>query len=140
MIKYALQCEHDHKFEGWFSNSAAYDDQVAGGLVECPTCGSAAISKALMAPAISTSRRRDAMPESKMREMATKVREHIRTNYDYVGEDFATEARAMHDGDKPERLIYGEASPKDSKALADDGVPVAPLPDEMAPTPPKKLN
>ena len=140
MIKYALLCEYDHEFEGWFSDSASYDDQAERGLVECPHCGSSVVSKALMSPAISTSRKREATPQSQMAEMAGKVRAHIRNNYDYVGDDFATEARAMHDGEKPERLIYGEASPKESKALSDEGVPVSPLPDELAPVPPKKVN
>jgi len=140
MIKYALLCEYDHEFEGWFSDSASYDDQAERGLVECPHCGSSVVSKALMSPAISTSRKREATPQSQMAEMAGKVRAHIRNNYDYVGDDFATEARAMHEGEKPERLIYGEASPKESKALSDDGVPVSPLPDELAPVPPKKVN
>jgi len=138
MIKYALICDRNHDFEGWFSDSAAYDDQSAAGLVECPECGSSEVRKALMAPAVATSRSREAA--ASMQEMAAKVRAHIRSNYDYVGEDFATEARAIHDGDKPERLIYGETTPEESKALQEDGVPVSPLPDELAPTPPKKAH
>ena len=140
MIKYALKCEYEHEFEGWFSDSASYDDQADRGLVECPNCGSSVVGKALMTPSVSTARKREATPQSQMAEMAGKVRAHIRNNYDYVGDDFATEARAMHEGEKPERLIYGEASPKESKALSDEGVPVSPLPDELAPVPPKKVN
>jgi len=140
MIKYALKCEHNHEFEGWFSDSASYENQAERGLVECPNCGSSNISKALMAPAVSTARKREATPQSQMEKIAGKVRAHIRDNYDYVGNDFASEARAMHDGDKPERLIYGEASAKESKKLVDEGVPVSSLPDELAPVPPKKLN
>jgi hypothetical protein len=140
MIKYALRCEHDDRFEAWFADSASYDDQAERGLIECPHCGSIKISKAIMAPAVATSRKREATPQHQMQEIAGKVRTHIRNNYDYVGNDFASEARAMHDGDKPERLIYGEASPKESKALKDEGVPVAPLPDALTPVPPKKVN
>jgi len=140
MIKYALVCDQDHAFDAWFSNSGAYDDQVSRGLVECPHCGSIEVRKALMAPAVRTSRKRDASPEAQLKAMASKVRAHIRENYDYVGEDFASEARAMHEGEKPERLIYGEATPAQSQSLQDDGVPVTPLPDALAPTPPKKAN
>ena len=93
-----------------------------------------------MAPAVSTSRKKEASPEAQMRAMASKVRSHIRENYDYVGEDFATEARAIHEGEKPERLIYGETSAAQSQSLQEDGVPVTPLPDALAPTPPKKAN
>ncbi|MDG1417767.1 MAG: DUF1178 family protein [Maricaulis sp.] len=140
MIKYALRCEHDDRFEAWFADSSGYDDQAARGLIECPECGSIKISKAIMAPAVATSRKREATPQHQLKEIAGKVRTHIRNNYDYVGNEFATEARAMHDGDKPERLIYGEASPKESKALKDEGVPVTPLPDALTPVPPKKVN
>jgi len=140
MIRYALLCEDNHDFEAWFSDSAGFDDQTARGLVECPECGSTQIRKALAAPAVSTSRKREASSEHKLGEMASKVRAHIRKNYDYVGEDFASEARAIHGGDKPQRLIYGEASAKETKALSDDGVPVTSLPDALVPTPPKKAN
>jgi hypothetical protein len=47
---------------------------------------------------------------------------------EYVGMNFATEARAIHDGDAPARSIYGEAKPEEARALIEDGVPVAPLP------------
>jgi len=140
MIRYALLCDDDHGFEAWFSDSAGFDDQNARGLVECPQCGSTRIRKALAAPAVATSRRREATPQHQIGEIASKVRAHIRRNYDYVGEDFASEARAIHDGDKPQRLIYGEASIAEAKALGDEGVPVTPLPDALAPTPPKKAN
>lgn len=140
MIKYALLCDQDHDFEAWFSNSASYDTQVERGLVECPHCASTDVRKALMAPNVSTSRKREATPEQKFRQMAGQVREHIRQNFEYVGDDFASEARAIHDGEKPERLIYGEATPTESQDLRDDGVPVSPLPDAFAPTPPKKAN
>ncbi|WP_417468626.1 DUF1178 family protein [Maricaulis sp.] len=140
MIRYALVCDAEHRFEAWFSNSAAFDDQNERGLVECPQCGSHAVRKDVMSPAVSTSRQREATPESKLKAMAAQVKAHIRSNYDYVGEDFASEARAIHAGDKPERLIYGETSAEESEALRDEGVPVAPLPDALAPTPPKKAN
>jgi hypothetical protein len=74
--------------------------------------------------------------------MAAKVREHIKDNFDYVGDKFADEARKMHAGETEERAIYGEATPEEAQALADEGVPASPLPPELAPqAPPKqKLN
>ena len=141
MIRYALICDAAHEFEAWFSSSADYDKQAEAGLVECPHCGSLEVRKAVMAPAVSTSRKQEARAESEaLKQAASKVRAHIRKNFDYVGDDFAAEARAMHAGDKPERLIYGEASAEESRSLAEDGVPVAPLPAPFAPTPPKKAN
>lgn len=140
MIKYALQCDQAHAFEGWFGSSADYDDQAARGLVECPVCGSHGVSKQIMAPAVAgTKAQRSApAPDPRMREMMMaamgEVRRHVEDNFDYVGDAFAKEARAIHEGKSEERGIYGEASPAEVKALVEDGVRVAPLP----PGPPKK--
>ncbi|MCY1646852.1 DUF1178 family protein [Caulobacter sp. SL161] len=141
MIKYALRCDRTHEFEGWFGSSADYDDQAARGLVECPVCGSTGVSKQIMAPAVAgTKAQRSAEPavDAKMREMMMtamgEVRRHVEENFDYVGDAFAKEARAIHEGESEERGIYGEASPAEVKALVEDGVKVAPLP----PGPPKK--
>lgn len=141
MIKYALRCDRTHEFEGWFGSSADYDDQAARGLVECPVCGSTGVSKQIMAPAVSgTKAQRTSAPavDPKMREMMMtamgEVRRHVEDNFDYVGDAFAKEARAIHEGKSEERGIYGEATPAEVKALVEDGVKVAPLP----PGPPKK--
>ena len=58
MIRYALICDREHSFESWFQNSAAYDKQVKRGLVACPVCNSAKVSKALMAPRLSGAKKR----------------------------------------------------------------------------------
>ncbi|MFY8139842.1 MAG: DUF1178 family protein [Caulobacter sp.] len=143
MIKYALRCDRTHEFEGWFGSSADFDDQAARGLVECPVCGSTGVSKQIMAPAVAgTKAQRSAEPavDPKMREMMMtamgEVRRHVEENFDYVGDAFAKEARAIHEGKSEERGIYGEASPAEVKALVEDGVKVAPLP----PGPPKKTD
>ena len=51
MIRYSLCCNSAHEFEGWFSESADFERQKANGFLTCPVCGSAEISKVLMAPA-----------------------------------------------------------------------------------------
>ncbi len=56
------------------------------------------------------------------------LRAKIEASSEYVGLNFAAEARAIHDGDAPERAIYGEAKPDEAKRLIEDGIPVAPLP------------
>ncbi len=131
MIKYALLCEHEHPFEGWFAASADYDDQHARGLLECPVCGSKGVRKAIMAPAVVGGRTQHFAPAPSpeaMREMAMQVRRQVEDNFDYVGDAFAKEARAIHEGKAEERGIYGEATPAEVKALVEDGVPVAALP------------
>lgn len=59
MIRFALRCEHDHEFEGWFRDGATCETQLADGAVSCPWCGSQAVSKALMTPSVVTTRSRE---------------------------------------------------------------------------------
>ncbi|MDB5429900.1 MAG: hypothetical protein JWP35_1016 [Caulobacter sp.] len=141
MIKYALICDQEHPFEGWFGASADYDDQAARGLVDCPVCGSKTVRKQIMAPAVSGTKRRGPSVEAPspqvqamMMEAMGKVRAHVEDNFDYVGDRFAREARDIHEGKSEDRGIYGEATPKEVRALKEDGVQVAALP----PAPPKK--
>jgi len=139
MIKYALACQHAHAFEGWFGSSADYDDQAARGLVECPVCGVNAVRKQIMAPAVMGTKKRVmevVNPEARtmMMDAMTQVRQHVENNFDYVGDAFAKEARAIHEGTAEERGIYGEASAKEVKGLVQDGIRIAPLP----PKPPGK--
>ena len=133
MIRYALQCDGGHGFEAWFGDSAAYDDQAARGLVECPHCGSRGVSKQIMAPAVAGTRKStlSADPEKMrtlMMQAAREVRSHVEQNFDYVGDAFAREARDIHEGRSEKREIYGEATPAEVKKLKDDGVPCAALP------------
>jgi len=143
MIKYALACEHDHPFEGWFSVSGDFDDQQARGLVECPYCGSKAVRKQITAPAVTGTKAQAARPsadapspqmQQMMMQAMGEVRRHVEETFDYMGDKFADEARAIHEGKSEERGIYGEATPKQVRDLVQDGVPVAPLP----PKPPEK--
>jgi hypothetical protein len=139
MIKYALVCEHEHGFEGWFSVSADFEDQQSRGLLECPVCASRAVRKAIMAPAVrGTKAQAQPEPTAEMRQMMMQamgeMRRHVEENFDYVGDSFADEARAIHEGRSEDRGIYGEATPVQVRDLARDGVRVAPLP----PKPPEK--
>ncbi len=148
MIRYALVCEHEHPFEAWFGSSSDYDDQLAQGLLECPFCASREVRKQIMAPAVAGTKAKGAEPSpeaharmrSMMMETMGKVRAHVETTFDYVGDTFAREARAIHEGKSEERGIYGEASPREVKALVEDGVKVAPLPPAAAPKPKEQLN
>jgi len=146
VIKYDLICDVGHGFEVWFSRGSDFDNQAPKGLIECPHCGSTHVEKAIMAPNVSTSRKREAAADkqkaamSMMNDVADKIRKEIADKCDYVGEKFADEARAIHYGEKPERGIYGEASAREATELKEEGVGIAPLPDILTPKSAKKLN
>ncbi|RBP04181.1 hypothetical protein DFR50_14054 [Roseiarcus fermentans] len=143
MIRYALGCAGGHEFDSWFPDSAAYETQRLRGLVACPECGSTAVDKAIMAPAVVGGDR--AAPETSavallddrrrsLRAMAAHLRREIEANTDDVGAKFPEVARAIHAGDEPERAIRGRATPEEARALIEEGVGVMPIPalaDEM---------
>lgn len=139
MIRYGLKCENGHDFEAWFSSSSAFEDQVKRSLVTCAICGSADVTKALMAPGIA--KKGGAEPEreapapalsgpvpKEIAEKLTALRKEIEKNSSYVGKRFASEARAMHLGESEARAIHGEATGEEAKSLIEEGVPVMPLP------------
>ena len=142
MIKYALACDRAHEFEGWFGSSADFDDQQGRGLVSCPVCASTGVKKQIMAPAVAGTKRRgqnadpaaQAQSQSMMMEAMGRLRRHVEDTFDDVGDAFAREARAIHEGRSEDRGIYGQATSQEVRDLVEDGVPIAPLP----PEPPKK--
>lgn len=158
MIVFDLHCEDGHRFEGWFGSSSDYDDQRERGLLSCPQCGSGAVSKAPMAPAVpakgntrpaeplpvetseSTPISNTPMPAEvqKAMEALAKAQAKALEKSTYVGDKFAEQSRAMHYGEQDDAPIHGQASLKEAKELADEGVPIAPLPFPIAP--PDKLN
>ena len=150
MIHYNLRCTADHAFDGWFNDSASFDKQATRGLVECPLCGDTKIERALMTPAVSTSRARApvepvAVPPSEVLPpvpvmagggrmpaqligMLQKLRAEVEKNCDYVGPELADEARKIHRGEAEERGIYGEATPDEAEALAEEGIELRQIP------------
>ena len=150
MIHYNLRCKRGHAFESWFQSSSAYEDQEKRKLVDCPVCGSTEVERAIMAPQIVSSKNREtAAPapvppapaadpppstqlmmaqERELRAKLKELRDHLTKNAENVGGKFPEEARKMHYGEVEHRSIYGEASPKDAKELADEGIEFHPLP------------
>ncbi len=149
-----LFCGSQHGFEGWFGSEADFQDQLARGLVQCPLCGSAAITKRLSAPRLnlgaiapadpvsaegqpaktgvaleSTSNKVLIQPDPKqeMVQAWMEMSKQILANTDDVGNQFAEEARRIHYGEAEERSIRGHASPDERDALLDEGISVLPL-------------
>ncbi len=143
MIRYALACAEGHQFESWFPDSAAYETQRERGFVACPECGSTAVDKAIMAPAVVGEKRAAPKPNAaslldekrrEIRHALAEFRREIEAKTDDVGAKFPEVARAIHAGDEPERAIRGRASLDEARALIEEGVGVMPIPalaDEM---------
>ncbi len=169
MIHYQLRCTQDHGFDGWFRDSAAFDEQAGRGLLECPVCGDHAIERALMAPAVARlpstrppSPQPGAQPPAEApgdaaphpapaasrgstpgpgptvaaggglpaatRAALQRLRAEIERSCEYVGADFADEARRIHSGERERRGIYGDASEEQAERLAEEGIEVARIP------------
>jgi hypothetical protein len=151
MIHYNLRCSADHGFDGWFNDSASFDKQAKRGLVECPVCGDTKVERALMTPAVSTSRAVapvETVPETQtevlppavptiagggrlpaqMIAMLQKLRAEVEKNCDYVGPQLAEEARKIHRGESEERAIYGETTSDEAEALAEEGIELRQIP------------
>lgn len=135
MIRYSLTCDSAHTFEGWFAAGDDFDRQVETGFLTCPVCNSSAVSKSLMAPSVSTARKKEEKQVMAMdlaqKQVMTKLREAvaaIKANAEDVGEKFPEEARKIHYGEADARGIIGQASLQEVKSLVEEGIEVAPLP------------
>ena len=131
MIKYNLKCENNHNFNAWFSDSSNFEEQNKKNLIFCPKCNSTKIEKNIMAPNIGSKKQSytNALKTEKNYEKIIKnVRKHVEKNFEYVGDKFADEARAIHYGEKEEREIYGETSVEEAVDLIEEGVNVSPIP------------
>ena len=143
MIQFTLKCDKDHRFDSWFQSASAFDKLQSAGMVACAVCGSTHVEKALMAPSVRDSRRKRpqapeapdtprqrplSAPATTAEQALADLKRHVEKNSEYVGLNFAREARQMHEGSAPERSIYGEAKPEEARKLLEDGVPIAPLP------------
>ncbi|WP_312531380.1 DUF1178 family protein [Paracoccus sp. (in: a-proteobacteria)] len=131
MIRYDLRCDQGHDFDGWFRSSDGFDSLRAAGQVSCTICGSIKVEKALMAPGVALARPQPSelrKPRDDREAALEKLREHVEQTSDYVGMSFAAEARAMHEGQSPERAIHGEAKIEEARQLLEEGINVMPLP------------
>ena len=153
MIVFDLICGQDHAFEGWFRSSADFTDQQTGGMLSCPVCGSEAIVKALMAPAV-PAKGNQQQPSTQKSPQLTKgnlpkeVSEALKalaaaqakalSTSEWVGDRFADEVRSMHYGEAEEKQVHGRATRDDAEALLDEGIAVAPLLVPVAP--PDEIN
>ena len=139
-----LQCTHQHDFEGWVASEEDFHQQIDRGLPSCPLCGAAQVRKMLSAPRLNLGKSPGkppqpsagngqvevghAVPGSELQgRLLRAVRELMKQTED-VGERFADEARAMHQGEMEARSIRGQTTPEVAIELIEEGIDVMPLP------------
>ena len=138
MIVFDLKCGAGHVFEAWFGKSGDYEDQRERGLLICPLCGDQDVGKAVMAPAVSPKGNQapaDAPDPQLVKQALAAMAEAQRKALErssWVGERFADEARAIHLGEAEARAIHGKATKAEAEQLAEEGIPVSPLPFPVA--------
>jgi hypothetical protein len=166
MIVYDLQCDGQHRFEGWFGSSAEFERQQARGLVTCPHCASAAVTRAPMAPAVGRKGNQQVVPVparetspqrsegrastpavargpvppelAQAMQALAKAQAKALAQSTWVGRGFAEQSRAMHYGERDAAPIHGQASVEEARDLLDEGIAVMPLPFPVSP--PDELN
>ena len=151
MIAFDLNCSNGHRFEGWFASSEDYSKQQSSGLLACPVCNDITVQKALSVPhvpkkgnqrsvavpiadvaapaAAAAPAKTDALPPAVVefvQKLAVAQTEMLKQSQ-WVGGQFAETARAIHYGEEADRIIHGETSADEAKALMEEGVQVAPL-------------
>ena len=132
MIKYTLTCNKGHQFESWFSSSEAFEKLKEKGHLDCAVCSSKEIEKSLMAPRITPNKEKKKetliSAKSALEKEIEALKDKIKKTATDVGENFPTEARAMHYGEKEDKPIIGKTTLEEARDLAEEGIPFAPLP------------
>lgn len=141
-----LQCSHGHAFEGWFASHEDFESQRERGLVSCPLCNDAQVTKMPSAPrlnlghgtqqSVPAASDRLAAPSQDVAQMTPqhlqaawmKMVRHVMAHTEDVGTKFAEEARKIHHGETEHRNIRGQASREETEALLEEGIDILPLP------------
>ena len=129
MIKYNLTCKKcNHLFDSWFPSSKEYEKLKSLKHINCPSCDSLRIEKSLMSPNVLNSKKKksEIVKNEKYVQVKNKIKEYqkfIKNNFEYVGENFAYEARSIHyNNKKKSKGIYGKATTDEVKELDEEGI------------------
>ena len=129
MIKYRLICKScSFSFDSWFASSKEYEKLKNKKLLNCHECNSKKVEKTLMAPKLinNFSTKNLENNNKKYFEIKNKIKEYqkfIKNNFDYVGDNFAYEARSIHyNKKKKNKGIYGTATKNEINELKEEGV------------------
>ena len=138
MVIYNLVCKKNHSFEGWFPSFQDFQKQADKKLISCPTCGSTKVEKVPHACAVHVKKEQakkspaqtpaPQLSPAEFKEMLVRVHHYVKQNFEDVGPRFAEEAKQIHKGAAENRPIHGTATVKETKELAEEGVPFIALP------------
>ena len=134
MIKYKLSCKDCSKlFDSWFVSSKEFEKLKKLKYLNCPSCNSINVDKSLMSPSLANTKKKyNVLDKQKYRKVRNKIKEYqkfIKNNFDYVGENFAYEARSIHyNNKKKKKSIYGNASSNEIKELKEEGIETETIP------------
>lgn len=147
MIVFDLCCSPaGHRFEGWFANSQAFQEQVDRALVICPQCGSADVIKTVTAASLgrkanqvvsapkrglASGGKSNPAAQEIIAKMAAMQAQALRQST-WVGDQFAAHSRAMHYGESDQTTIHGQATLAEASELVEEGIAVVPLPFPVA--------
>lgn len=138
-----LQCAHQHAFEGWFASEDDFRQQLERGLLSCPLCGESSVHKLPSAPRLNLGHAReeparaasaaaeasvDMASAPALQGMMLRALRELMQKTEDVGDRFADEARAMHQGEIEHRAIRGRTTPEVALELIEEGIDVLPLP------------
>ena len=129
MIKYKLSCKScEISFDSWFASSNEYEKLKKKNLLNCHVCNSQKVEKSLMAPKLINKPISKSFDNQnlKLKKISNKIKEYqkfIKNAFEFVGKNFAYEARSIHYNSKnSNKGIYGTATKEEIKALKEEGV------------------
>ena len=135
MIKYKLICKDcENTFDSWFSSSKEYERLKKKYFLNCLTCNSLNVEKTLMSPSVLLTKNdskanNDIQRYKKTKEVILEHQKFVKKNFDYVGENFAYEARSIHyQNKKGLKGIYGTTTKEDLKELKEEGIETGVIP------------
>jgi hypothetical protein len=141
MIKYQLKCNHDHIFDGWFPNITEFERQQSKKLIVCPMCDSTKVDRDIMSPNIGKTKKKtkskdytdqitsDTMiPSAQAKNILRRIRKHIVTEFDNVGDKFVNEYRKHEKGERDDQF-YGTPTQEEVKKLLDEGTDLFRVPE-----------
>lgn len=131
MIIYELKCGNAHKFEGWFQDRKAFEEQKNQKLIICPVCGSSDAEVAFSSVAVVS--RDNAVEKARKEEISPQralqlLNEFIDKNFEDVGANFAEVATRIHHGEESERNIKGTTTKDEEESLREEGIHFVKIP------------